>query len=1105
MSVSNNKTEYLISSQVPQFIKDDHETFVNFLEEYYSFLAQEGQMEYVSKNFLNYLNIDLIKQHIDTDDDLGEDSYYYAFLQKLYDNFITLLPQKILADKALILKHAKDFYRARGSEKSVRFLLRILLNKEVSEDFGFYYPKRDILRASDGKWFIENSVRIRDIAVNNTSNSIAYNNFINKTIVGQQSKASAIVESIDKYFDSGVLVTELKLSNLFKSFISGETVYCYYTEDQVDKFLSANLFSGIVSSISLVDGGLNYIVGDSIPIEGGGGSGAHAIIASTTRGLVTGIGVSYGGAGFRSNDPILITGGDGSGAAANILSVDTTGVYHPNSYNIFATQIVVEANTLIGNTVYSNLNNTNANSWIANGLTSWSFSNCGPIITCLVLNSGNGYSVIPSTTAQGNTTIRSLGILGRLDIVNGGTNYQIGDTLEFYNQPGTFGFGASGVVSNVDANGAITNVSFVSIGGNAPGGYGYTQTKLPIVNVSSANGNGANIVVKTTLGTGETLVPSTSTIGKILKITLTSGGSGYTSAPTVNLANMSSGSGGIATATIASGIYTYPGRYINDDGHLSGYNFLEDKDYYQNYSYVVRIDESLKNYRKPLLDLTHPAGTRLFGEYLIESDNNISTIINVAPSTTNSKFYLSTYAIQTDDCVLSGVYNVKSIVATYTPTILPGTFTIRPNQNATYNSFGSTIVVESPLHRYVKDDIVYLKFANATANITNGLYTITSAVANAFYVAVANGNTSFVVHSTLASNLTASTGYGTTNNYVVLSHLAGNSDIKLAIGDSFDIAGDLSSIVDYDANSNTIVVFPGVTGNLLGATVLVTKAPYNAYGNVTVVDTVISLAVPSSQLIPGQNVYVNFKSSDTSLANDRYTLLTANSKVLRIRHRNAANAVSNIGNVNVHTNVLTITSNNHSLANRDNVFLTFTSGDLANVANQIYVVGSAATNTFNVSVSNAVVSGGNVTAKTSEVTITIDNHGFANNDRVYLWFTSGDTSNLVNGYYTTSGVTTNTISIIDESIPSANGNASVYRNFMNVTINRTSHGFVANNNVTIMLETGDLANVANGIYRVTAVANANTFNIKHDGITISGNLNNLVSNSNGQIYISTVV
>ncbi|NDB59979.1 LamG domain-containing protein, partial [bacterium] len=76
-----------------------------------------------------------------------------------------------------------------------------------------------------------------------------------------------------------------------------------------------------------------------------------------------------------------------------------------------------------------------------------------------------------------------------------------------------------------------------------------------------------------------------------------------------------------------TGLYSYEGRYLNQDGQLSSYNFLEDRDYYQKYSYVVKIDESLNKYRQSLKDLIHPAGMKLFGEYLSE-DNNETNVEN---------------------------------------------------------------------------------------------------------------------------------------------------------------------------------------------------------------------------------------------------------------------------------------------------------------------------------------------------------------------------------------------------------------------------------------------------------------------------------------------
>ena len=48
---------------------------------------------------------------------------------------------------------------------------------------------------------------------------------------------------------------------------------------------------------------------------------------------------------------------------------------------------------------------------------------------------------------------------------------------------------------------------------------------------------------------------------------------------------------------------------------------IQNRDYYQKYSYVVKIQESLDNYRKPVTDLIHPAGLKLYGRYLFQDNN----------------------------------------------------------------------------------------------------------------------------------------------------------------------------------------------------------------------------------------------------------------------------------------------------------------------------------------------------------------------------------------------------------------------------------------------------------------------------------------------------
>ena len=65
--------------------------------------------------------------------------------EKFFSWFLDAFPPKTLADRKIILKSAKDFLRARGTEKSVRFLLNAVLGLESE----VYYPKLDILRVAE--------------------------------------------------------------------------------------------------------------------------------------------------------------------------------------------------------------------------------------------------------------------------------------------------------------------------------------------------------------------------------------------------------------------------------------------------------------------------------------------------------------------------------------------------------------------------------------------------------------------------------------------------------------------------------------------------------------------------------------------------------------------------------------------------------------------------------------------------------------------------------------------------------------------------------------------------------------------------------------------
>jgi|688.fasta_scaffold02023_32 hypothetical protein len=1030
-SASNNKTSLLISGQLPAFVREEHETFIKFLEYYYKQMEQEGETLYLSKNMLRNLDIDQLYEHVldehTNDSNIRDDYDYLSFLQKMYDSFIAYIPDKVLADRVNILKHAREFYLSSGSEKSARFIIQALLNKEAS----FYYPKQDILRASDGKWFIEKSLRVRDVKVNNVSNSIAAVNFANTSIKGLTSNATAIVEKVDTYFDKGQLIYELKLSSLYKEFLNAEEITTFFTEEGEDKYLTANLFSGIITAVQIVAGGQGYTEGTTVPITSNTGSGAQIIISTVSKGTIQAAGIVKGGAGFKVDDPLLIFG-SGSGAAGLVADVDDSGFYHPNSYNVMWSTINLEANTAIGNATYSNLKSSiidpaNDAAGFANSMSYFVYANCGPAYSLSITNGGNNY-IPPITIAiSANSTITKMGILGKMQIVSGGLGYTAGDTIEFINPQGSSGSGAIANVTNVAANGMITEVRFEQMPGQIIGGSGYDSLNLPFANVVSGTGSGANVMVTAVIGKNEEIIQSVSNIGTIQAMTVISGGYGYTDNPTLRLDTLGDGTAN-ATLSVVTGAFSYPGRYINDDGHLSGYNFLEDRDYYQEFSYVVRVDETINKYRTAIKDLTHPAGTKLFGEYDLTFDNETLTNTNIQISLANTQPvvlpFKTMYQVQG---YTPGVFEPNVVTGTANAEFVAGSFSVNTsNHLASYAAQNNTIVIAYYNHPFAENDYVFMHFqTNAWANLGNTNYTVVS------------------------SNLT----HFTVNNPLTET----------------------------------------VTGNV---------------GNVRIYNPDVMLTLPYSRPSVNENVYIQFQTTDVSLANGYYQVRSVkNANTFNVLHPDMTTADDGAGVANLISKKVIVSAENHGFSVGDQAYILLLGGDTANTDNGYYTVTSVQdANSFNVSAANVLFSGSTARVYQKKSKIIIVNHPFANSNSVYIAFTNGDQANTVNGVYNPVKTGTNTFSFNVAKPATGNSTVRVWyqtNNYSNIvfTTLKSSSGYSANDNVHVEFF-ATATDLANGIYMVRDIYSTNTYNIHY---TANDSIVNSAAVYGSQVFIPNTV
>jgi hypothetical protein len=194
------------------------------------------------------------------------------------------------------------------------------------------------------------------------------------------------------------------------------------------------------------------------------------------------------------------------------------------------------------------------------------------VAQAVVLNSGKGYYQNELVTAYLYGSVSNT-----VNIIGGGTNYSNGDLVIFAGggNPGTY----ANAVVNTDSNGTITNITVLDVGS------GYNEQ--PAVRVRSANGSGAVLTVE--LKEFNTLSEVT---GRVVQ----------------------------------NGLGIGRGYWETTRGFLDSDKYIQDSYYYQDYSYEIRVSETLNKYKNILYNTFHVSGTELFGKYLDIDVSNSSIL-----------------------------------------------------------------------------------------------------------------------------------------------------------------------------------------------------------------------------------------------------------------------------------------------------------------------------------------------------------------------------------------------------------------------------------------------------------------------------------------------
>jgi len=493
------------------------------------------------------------------------------FLTNMRNEFLATLPENLALglDKKKLIKNIKSLYRSKGSVRGHEMFFRILFG-EQSETI---YPREQMLKASDGQF--DSLKVIRVIATVGDATLL-----IGRTITGQTSNATAIVENTSTFQIGVSTVTQLILNadSILGSFIVGEEIQGT-TSDIDDYFIKANV-TGIPGSKNIInDGSLNKTT-DTINLTAGG-VGALFQIEDIGPGKVTEIILDNKGTNYQVGDQLVFNNsGTNGNNATGFVSVINGGIADQNGSSLDATgvedSIVLEDETTRGDAYQGNL------------IMQEKFTDLQTIEKVFLTNGGGQYTLTPTVTVNSSTGSGAIvkaygdeiGKIVKLKTVELGRSYETAPS------PPVLGFFNNMIVTSI--------IGTFIVNGTVTGGTsGATGT------IAEFDSDRGLLRIKNVTGTFQ------------LNETITSNTGGTCTLSKIDIAS--------ASVDVVA-VSDTDGTFISERGKVSETTMrVQDSLYYQDYSYVIKVGQSIARWRDAFKKTMHTAGFYFTGQVDIES------------------------------------------------------------------------------------------------------------------------------------------------------------------------------------------------------------------------------------------------------------------------------------------------------------------------------------------------------------------------------------------------------------------------------------------------------------------------------------------------------
>ena len=397
--------------------------------------------------------------------------------------------------------------------------------------------------------------------------------------------ATALVENVTAFGIGGIFLYELELNaeTIAGTFLENATISGVDNKDETQ--VAKGTIKKILENVSVANDGHLYTIDSPVTLSGGSGSGATALIEEVGLGGLDEIIVSNGGANYAVGDTISFTYTNSGGASAEAVVAVVNGGFNLNEGSTATTEteshIVLEDGTQSGDPY-------DGNKMVQESGT----SSTNDITDIRITRSGEGMSSLPTATVTSdsgsNAVIKTYGS-------------QIGRIKKF---------------KILDQGISYTSAPTVVLQGNAV----FKKSTGSISTSETFTGSGSTSGTLKSIDTNTNRISFTTASGAVVAgQTLTFSGSGTALIQKVDQAT--------ATSTINTKVLT-TGEYTTQDGFISEKDKrVQDSLYYQDYSYVVKVGESITKWRDYIKKAIHPSGFAVSG--LVRIQNKVSGQISV--------------------------------------------------------------------------------------------------------------------------------------------------------------------------------------------------------------------------------------------------------------------------------------------------------------------------------------------------------------------------------------------------------------------------------------------------------------------------------------------